>query len=103
VLRPEKIRLVTPEAAVDGADDSATGVVRDTVYLGTATRVLVELDGGGDLVVLSANDSGPPPDAARGTRVRAVWPRDAARPVADPPSTTEITNTTDITIAEEAQ
>jgi putative spermidine/putrescine transport system ATP-binding protein len=91
VLRPEKIRLVAPDGVVGPDDESASGVVRDTGYLGTATRTLVELDAGGDLVVLTANDGGPPPDGTRGRRVRAVWPRGAARPVApEPPSTNPI-------------
>ena len=34
---------------------SADGKVRDVVYLGLYTRYLVELDGGGDLVVVEQN------------------------------------------------
>ena len=34
---------------------SADGAVRDVIYLGLYTRYLVELDGGGDLVVVEQN------------------------------------------------
>ena len=58
----------------------------------------------GDLVVLAANDSGPPPEAARGTRVRAVWPRvrRAGRSPIRPSTTDDHDSTDDITNAEEA-
>lgn len=51
-VRPEKIHL--GEA---GGEDmfTANGKVRDVIYLGLYTRYLVELDGGGDLVVVEQN------------------------------------------------
>jgi hypothetical protein len=62
------------------------------VFLGTATRLLVELDAGTDLVVTDPATPGHPIEHAlrRGTRVRAIWPRIATRtvtetePVVDP-------------------
>jgi putative spermidine/putrescine transport system ATP-binding protein len=54
-IRPEKIHLAgadqTPEADMFSAD----GKVRDVIYLGLYTRYLVELDGGGDVVVVEQN------------------------------------------------
>jgi putative spermidine/putrescine transport system ATP-binding protein len=81
-IRPEKIRLVegTPQPAA--GEVAADGVVRDIVYLGDANRYLVELDAGGDLIVLDQNDHAPSAISARGARVRALWPRDATHAVA---------------------
>jgi putative spermidine/putrescine transport system ATP-binding protein len=54
-IRPEKIHLAAPDENVDGEMFSALGKVRDVIYLGLYTRYLVELDGGGDLVVVEQN------------------------------------------------
>jgi putative spermidine/putrescine transport system ATP-binding protein len=54
-VRPEKIHLAKFDEKVDADMFSADGKVRDVVYLGLYTRYLVELDGGGDLVVVEQN------------------------------------------------
>ena len=54
-IRPEKIHLAAPNANMDGDTFSAQGKVRDVIYLGLYTRYLVELEGGGDLVVVEQN------------------------------------------------
>jgi putative spermidine/putrescine transport system ATP-binding protein len=54
-IRPEKIHLAALHENVDGDMFSAQGKVRDVIYLGLYTRYLVELDGGGDLVVVEQN------------------------------------------------
>jgi putative spermidine/putrescine transport system ATP-binding protein len=54
-IRPEKIHLAAPGESVDGDSFSALGKVRDVIYLGLYTRYLVELEGGGDLVVVEQN------------------------------------------------
>jgi ABC-type Fe3+/spermidine/putrescine transport system ATPase subunit len=56
----------------------AEGRVRDVVYLGLYTRYLVEMDGGGDLVVIEQNLKTTSMDAlsVRGRRVRLLWHRD---------------------------
>ena len=84
-VRPEQIRLATDDPAVGPDECHADGVVRDVVFLGTATRLLVELDAGGDLVVTDPATPGHAGEHAlrRGTRVRAVWPRQATRTVAE--------------------
>ncbi|MCS6848816.1 MAG: ABC transporter ATP-binding protein [Anaerolineae bacterium] len=70
-IRPEKIRICTADERVAEGLQSARGVVRDVVYLGTHTRYLVELDSGGDLVVIEQNlDSHELP---RGQRVTLAW------------------------------
>jgi len=45
-IRPEKIAMVEPNAEVPDGAYSATGRVRDVVYLGASTRYIVTLDVG---------------------------------------------------------
>ncbi|HEY0869454.1 MAG TPA: ABC transporter ATP-binding protein, partial [Acidothermaceae bacterium] len=42
-VRPEKIRVLDPAAAVDAGERTAAGVVREVVYVGDVTRFVVEL------------------------------------------------------------
>ena len=54
-IRPEKIAMVDLDAPVGADQCSATGHVREVVYLGAITRYIVALDGGGELVVMEQN------------------------------------------------
>jgi putative spermidine/putrescine transport system ATP-binding protein len=74
-IRPEKIHLGEPKASVPKGMYSATGEVREVVYLGINTRYMVELDGGGELVVVEQNLDTTSMDvvAARGRKVRLMW------------------------------
>ncbi len=54
-IRPEKIHLVLDDVKIENDMHTVSGKVRDVVYLGLYTRYLVELDGGGDLVVVEQN------------------------------------------------
>jgi len=88
-VRPEKIRLVDLGAdagadavavadAPSGAEPgmrTATGVVRDVVYVGDMTRFVVDLDAGGSLVAVQQNLETSSSDvlAYRGRRVRLQW------------------------------
>jgi putative spermidine/putrescine transport system ATP-binding protein len=74
-IRPEKIRIVDPAAPIPSGNYTATGHIRDVVYLGVHTRYLVELDGGGDLAVVAQNIDGTSMDilAAKGRPVRLIW------------------------------
>ena len=54
-IRPEKIQLADLNGKVDDDTFSVRGKVRDVIYLGLYTRYLIELDGGGDLVVVEQN------------------------------------------------
>jgi putative spermidine/putrescine transport system ATP-binding protein len=76
-IRPEKIRMVGPDAGV--ADDmcSANGRIRAVLYLGMHTRYQVALDGGGELTVVAQNLDGTSTDvlAARDRPVRLIWQR----------------------------
>jgi putative spermidine/putrescine transport system ATP-binding protein len=76
-IRPEKIHLASAGEEVPAGMCAADGVVRDVIYLGLYTRYLVELELGGDLVVIQQNLNATSMDvlAARGRKVRLLWQR----------------------------
>jgi putative spermidine/putrescine transport system ATP-binding protein len=69
-VRPEKIRVLAEDAG-----EGEPGVVQAAVYLGAATRYVVELHGGGQLVALQQNLEVSSSDARamEGRRVRLAW------------------------------
>ncbi|HEX5175065.1 MAG TPA: ABC transporter ATP-binding protein [Gaiellaceae bacterium] len=69
-IRPEKIRM-----SDQGAGPGEPGTVREVVYVGMVTRYVVDLDGGGQLVVVRQNLETSSQDALaeRGKRVRLSW------------------------------
>jgi putative spermidine/putrescine transport system ATP-binding protein len=69
-IRPEKIRM-TDESTGDGE----AGTVREVVYVGMVTRYVVDLDDGGELVVVRQNleTSSQEALAEQGKRVRLSW------------------------------
>jgi putative spermidine/putrescine transport system ATP-binding protein len=85
-IRPEKIAMVDVDAVVDADRCTATGHVREVVYLGAVTRYIVELDLGGTLVVMAQNLETSSMEAlqVRGRPVRLVWSRRYNRPVEAP-------------------
>jgi putative spermidine/putrescine transport system ATP-binding protein len=74
-VRPEKIYVRMEDDPVDGGVDSETGTIRDVVYVGMVTRYVVELDRGGELMVVRQNLETSSQDALeeRGRRVRLEW------------------------------
>jgi putative spermidine/putrescine transport system ATP-binding protein len=68
-VRPEKIRMN------DADEPGEAGRIRDVVYLGMVTRYIVELDAGGELVVVKQNLETSSQEAleARGRQVRLEW------------------------------
>jgi putative spermidine/putrescine transport system ATP-binding protein len=82
-VRPEKIRLAKPDAAVGPDEVGAAGRIRQVVYLGPDTRYHVALDAGGELVVTQQNLATSSIDArsAEGRAVRLVWKREHNFPV----------------------
>jgi len=68
-IRPEKIHMHED----DGAGEP--GTVREVVYVGMVTRYIVDLDAGGQLVVIKQNLETSSQEAleARGKRVRLSW------------------------------
>jgi putative spermidine/putrescine transport system ATP-binding protein len=84
-VRPEKIRLADPAEAVTDDETSATGTIRDVIYLGSDTRYVVALDAGSELVVTAQNltISSMEALAAQGRSVRLIWRRQYNFPVGD--------------------
>jgi putative spermidine/putrescine transport system ATP-binding protein len=82
-IRPEKIVIVPLETGADEGHDTTTGRVREVVYLGAVTRYIVELDGGGELVVMQQNLTTSSMEAlqVRGKAVGLRWDRSNNRPV----------------------
>ncbi len=76
-VRPEKIRLVEPGTPAPEGVCSAQGHIRDVVYLGMYTRYSVELDTGGELLVVEQNLDATSIDvrSAHGRRVGLQWSR----------------------------
>ncbi len=76
-VRPEKIRIAEPGAAVADGEVGADGTIRNVVYLGPDTRYIVALDAGSELVVTQQNlhTSSMEVLAAQGRPVRLVWRR----------------------------
>jgi putative spermidine/putrescine transport system ATP-binding protein len=83
-IRPERIRIV--HDAVPEGWAQAAGVMQNVVYLGSATRYTVALDGGGQLSVLqqNADDSGFAPGVGSG--VRLAWQRRHEKPLSGAPT-----------------
>jgi putative spermidine/putrescine transport system ATP-binding protein len=82
-IRPEKIALREPGSGVGASECSASGHVREVVYLGAVTRYIVQLDVGGELVVMQQNLTTSSMEAlqVRGKVVLLVWERKNNRPV----------------------
>ncbi|MER5846485.1 ABC transporter ATP-binding protein [Streptomyces sp. NPDC002012] len=75
-IRPEKIRVLGESAIADEPlHSTATGTVAEVVYLGDATRFLVDLGAGGRLTALQQNLETSSEDVAafRGSRVTLQW------------------------------
>ncbi len=91
-IRPEKIALAEPEGHVSPEDCSATGTVREVVYLGAVTRYIVALDAGGTLVVMQQNLTTSSMEAlqVRGKTVRLIWRRSNNRTVEAPGGASEV-------------
>jgi len=82
-IRPEKIRMQEPDSAVGPNECTAVGTVEEVVYLGSTTRYVVDLDGGGRLVVTRQNLETSSMEALqiRGKKVRLAWDRALNRAV----------------------
>ena len=74
-VRPEKIRIEDVDAVPGPDEDAALGTVAEVVYVGSATRFLVDLDAGAALVALRQNLQTSSMDVLRmrGSRVQLVW------------------------------
>jgi putative spermidine/putrescine transport system ATP-binding protein len=75
LVRPEKMRLLGVDDAVEATECSLLGTVVDASYLGPVTRYRVAADAGGEVFVLATNRTSGA-EAARGAtgrRVRVSW------------------------------
>src|SRR3954449_1042602 len=83
-IRPERISLYEGQAPAEGTTCHARGVVRESLYAGPTSRFVVELDGGGELMVVRQNTSTSFEDAEslRGRPVTLVWARQHTRVIA---------------------
>ncbi|HEY2373136.1 MAG TPA: ABC transporter ATP-binding protein [Gaiellaceae bacterium] len=70
-IRPEKINMLDD----DGTSEGEPGVVKEVVYVGMVTRYIVDLDSGGELVVVRQNLETSSQQALedRDKRVRLQW------------------------------
>lgn len=77
-IRPEKIHFARPDEQIGSDMYSANGKIRDVIYLGLYTRYLVELEGGGDLVVVEQNLKSTSMEVmqAKGQTARLVWKKE---------------------------
>jgi putative spermidine/putrescine transport system ATP-binding protein len=77
-IRPEKIQIVEPDTPVPNGMCSADGHIGQVIYLGTNTRYIVDLDLGGELMVVEQNLNATSMDvlSARGKAVRLIWRRE---------------------------
>jgi putative spermidine/putrescine transport system ATP-binding protein len=79
-IRPERVRIGAP-----GADHSEAisvdGTVREVVYVGAVTRVVVDVPPGAAISAVLLNDSARRDTVRRGDRISLSWDRDAARPI----------------------
>ncbi len=74
-IRPEKIRIAPPGTTIGDTMYGAAGITREVVYLGMYTRYLVELEQGGELMVVQQNLETTSMDvhSAKGQRVWLIW------------------------------
>jgi putative spermidine/putrescine transport system ATP-binding protein len=80
-IRPERIAFGAPDG---GGECRARGRVRESLYAGPASRFVVELDGGGELMVVQQNATSSYEDveALRGQPVVLTWKREYTRVIA---------------------
>ncbi|GAA1667512.1 ABC transporter ATP-binding protein [Fodinicola feengrottensis] len=68
-LRPERIQISSTVAA---DERGASGVVTDVAYVGSQIRLVVRLDSGIDMIVVTPNTAARQP-AATGDQIRLAW------------------------------
>jgi putative spermidine/putrescine transport system ATP-binding protein len=83
-IRPEKISLAAPGAAAPAGLVSLPGTIAEVIYLGTATRLLVELTDGRRLTVLEQNATARADHDRRGDAVLARFATTDLVPLASP-------------------
>ena len=72
-IRPEKITLLGTGEQPRSGEHAERGTIRDVQYAGSITRYTVELERGGELVVVRQNSSGPQPAGEEGRSAMVAW------------------------------
>ncbi|MGI8460767.1 MAG: ABC transporter ATP-binding protein [Solirubrobacterales bacterium] len=74
-VRPEKLRVEDPATPASAADPNVEGVIESTLYVGTATQLIVKVGDGVPMTVLvpNANEAARQRLPAVGSRVRLAW------------------------------
>jgi putative spermidine/putrescine transport system ATP-binding protein len=72
-IRPEKIVLLTHGEQPESGDHAERGTIREVVYAGMITRYVVDLDEGGEVVVVRQNTTGPLPAGDEGKPATVTW------------------------------
>ncbi len=73
-IRPEKIRVVLAGASAAEGEHAVAGTVREVIYVGMSTRLVVDLAVGGSLMAVQQNVDGPHDlGHLRGQPVTLVW------------------------------
>ena len=85
-VRPEKIRIANALERVAEGEHGAAGVVSEVVYVGAATRFVVDLEVGGHLVALQQNlrSTSMEVQQMRGRQVQLIWRREHETSVGPP-------------------
>jgi len=97
VVRPEKLALSSVEAAAPDGRPSVEGTVESSLYLGTATQVLVRLPGGVSVTALvpSSDQATRETLPVAGDPVRISWAGEHTHVVRDSAAAEEIIETED--------
>ena len=69
-IRPERMDV---KAGTKAGANSAGGTVAETIYVGSNTRVVIDLDAGQRVNVMVSNDTNPNADKLRGQKVTVSW------------------------------
>ncbi|WP_217183609.1 ABC transporter ATP-binding protein [Streptomyces sp. AC495_CC817] len=79
-IRPERVRLISRDAAAAAGEVSLSGTIREVVYTGPATRYLVATGAGVEVMAEQPNAHHPTAGAAfgRGDHVVVAWSPDHA-------------------------
>ena len=72
-IRPEKIRLLAEDEQPESGDHVERGTISEMLYAGSITRYVVDLDQGGEIVVVRQNTAGPIPAGDEGRPARVAW------------------------------
>jgi putative spermidine/putrescine transport system ATP-binding protein len=72
-IRPEKITLLADGERPGSGEHAERGTIREVLYAGSITRYTVELEQGGELVVVRQNTSGPQQAGEEGRPATVAW------------------------------